>query len=235
MAIPLSALRRALAEMAEGASFGARQAYGGPHIDQGMALGGIPGAIGGGAIGASVDNDDTYRTNGPGAGMVLGAGAGMLLGGGAGGMAKLAQMAVRGVGGGGEGFTRGLREALAEQAASRGMGRRAVREAADAEDGARFFSGFRTVPRSLDDVGPEEVALAAAGTGLGVLGGGGLLAITGGMAAQYQRAQRATGIEDLSMMTPEELSVLGHPELERDPELQAEAQQILMRHRKEVR
>ena len=84
--IPMSALRRALAEMAEGASFGARQAYGGRHIDNGIAYGGIPGAIAGGAM-AAQNEDDNPMTNDIGAGAIAGAFGGAMLGGGAGGMA----------------------------------------------------------------------------------------------------------------------------------------------------
>lgn len=132
--IPMSALRRALAEMAQGAGQGARAAYGGMHIDRGITYGGAPGMIAGGALGAQLDDDGRMATNGVGAGMALGAGAGMLLGGGAGGVAKLASMAARGVGGGASGLSRGLRSALSE--------RMAAREASTLDDAARFDEGF---------------------------------------------------------------------------------------------
>lgn len=135
--IPLSALRRALAEMSEGAGMGVRQAYGGRQIDTGIAYGGLPGAIGGGALGAQVD-DDNPMTNHTGAGMVLGAVGGSMLGGGAGGLAKLISMGARGAGGGAAGLSRGLREALAEAAAERGVGRAALRDSEHADDAMRF-------------------------------------------------------------------------------------------------
>lgn len=287
MAIPMSALRRALAEMTSEAGYGLRNAYRGDHVMGGMTLGGFTGGVTGGVADEMTPGEET--SYGP-AGFMAGAALGAAGGGGA----KLAHMVVNAARGGERGFSRGLREALAEQAASRGMGRRAAREAADGEDAMRFFDasdprsaqflermrarhdelasqvslpprlrqelnelrsllepaesqvgratvgqpGKRGLLQKASDYiadNPTEVALAGAATGMGALGGGGLLAITGGMAAQYQRAQRATGIEDLSMMTPEELAVLGHPQLEIDPDLQAEAQQILMRHRKEAR
>lgn len=218
MAIPMSALRRALAEMAEGAGAGVQRAYGGSHIDSGIAMGGLPGAIAGGAAGAQYD-DGNPLTNETGAGVIGGALGGAMLGGGAGGMAKLVRMGMRGAGGGMSGFSGGLREALAEAASERGIGRAAAREASHVDDAARFAEaseGRRGMMQRVGDYiseNPEEVALAGAGASMGVLGGGGLLAIGGGMAAQYQRAQQATGIEDLTMMTPQELAVLGSPKL----------------------
>lgn len=131
--IPMSALRRALALIAEGADRSVFRANGVPHIDRGIAYGGLPGAVVGGIEGARLDTDDSYP-NGAGAGMVLGAFGGAMLGGGVGGLAKLAHMGAAGAGGG----FRGLRQALAERAAEQGMGRRAVREVADAEDAATF-------------------------------------------------------------------------------------------------
>lgn len=144
MAIPMSALRRALAEMAEGAGAGVQRAYGGSHIDSGIAMGGLPGAIAGGAAGAQYD-DGNPLTNETGAGVIGGALGGAMLGGGAGGMAKLVRMGMRGAGGGMSGFSGGLREALAEAAAERGIGRAAAREASHVDDAARF--GEAMAPR----------------------------------------------------------------------------------------
>jgi len=142
MAIPMSALRRALAEMAEGAGAGVQRAYGGSHIDSGIAMGGLPGAIAGGAAGAQYD-DGNPLTNETGAGVIGGALGGAMLGGGAGGMAKLVRMGMRGAGGGMNGFSGGLREALAEAAAERGIGRAASREASHMDDAERFAEASR--------------------------------------------------------------------------------------------
>jgi len=131
MAIPLSALRRALAEMASEAGYGLRGAYRGDHVMGGMTIGGFGGGLTGGVADEMTPGEETAY--GP-AGFVTGAALGAAGGGGA----KLAHMVINAAREGGRGFSGGLREALAEQAASRGMGRRAVREAADAEDAAAF-------------------------------------------------------------------------------------------------
>lgn len=130
MAIPLSALRRALAEFSRDGTRGAQL---------GFALGAGPDAIM-----DLTDGDGEYnpgRTIDRGIqGALLGAGGGAGLG-----------MAIRGgvnLAGFGTDGMRSLREVLAEQAAARGSGRRAVREAADVEDAATFSaaSARRDVP-----------------------------------------------------------------------------------------
>jgi hypothetical protein len=128
--------------MAEGAGAGVQRAYGGSHIDSGIAMGGLPGAIAGGAAGAQYD-DGNPLTNETGAGVIGGALGGAMLGGGAGGMAKLVRMGMRGAGGGMSGFSGGLREALAEAASERGIGRAAAREASHVDDAARFAEASR--------------------------------------------------------------------------------------------
>lgn len=141
MAIPMSALRRALAEMTSEAGYGLRNAYRGDHVMGGMTLGALGGGVSGGVADEMTPGENTAYWP---AGLVAGAALGATGGGGA----KLAHMVVNAAREGGAGFSRGLREALAEQAASRGVGRRAVREAADAGDAAAFdaASGRRDVP-----------------------------------------------------------------------------------------
>lgn len=137
--IPLSALRRALAEISETSSRRPLREL----VPE--ALGSATKAsIGGGAYGAGAgalvsmpeEGEDLYgygdRLMGNiGRGAAIGAGLGL----GAAGVA------------GARGLRWGLREALAEQAASRGIGRRAVREAADAGDAAAFEAA--SAPRQI--------------------------------------------------------------------------------------
>lgn len=144
MAIPMSALRRALAEMAEmSASAPMRRSAPG-------ALNNLVSApVGLAPIGASAgllanmpdesrgESVEEYGNRLMG-GMATGAGVAGALGAGA---VLL---------GGARGLRMGLREALAEQAASRGMGRRAVREAADGGD-ASAFQRAMAGPRSAID------------------------------------------------------------------------------------
>lgn len=127
MNIPTGALRRALAEMAQGADYAANA----PHILRGMYVGAPVGAVAGGIAGAMDDDINTDALSGAVGGMALGAGAG--------GIAKLAHMGVGGAGG----FARSLREALAARAAERGMGRAAMRAVDDADDAARFEGAGR--------------------------------------------------------------------------------------------
>jgi len=138
--IPLSALRRALAEISETSARRPMREL----IPE--ALGStVKTSIGTGAYGAGAgalmsmpeEGEDLYgysdRLLGNiGRGAAIGAGLGV----GAAGVA------------GARGLRWGLREALAEQAASRGMGRRALREAADAGDAEAFSaaSARRDVP-----------------------------------------------------------------------------------------
>jgi len=192
MAIPMSALRRALAEVARD-----------PRVERTLAAP-MPGAIAGGGFGGAIGALNGHTEDGElGQDILTGAGIGAGLG----------------VAGAGSMIRTSLREALAASAAERGIGRAAAREASHVDDAARFAEaseGRRGMMQRVGDYiseNPEEVALAGAGASMGVLGGGGLLAIGGGMAAQYQRAQQATGIEDLTMMTPQELAVLGSPKL----------------------
>jgi len=129
MALPLSALRRALAETMRSPKVG--RALTAP----------MPGAMAGGAFGAAAsafdgDTSDAgdYALTGAG----IGAGLGAL---GAGAM-----------------FRQTLREALAEQAASRGVGRRAAREAAHAGDAAAFSrasEGAMGGPQSAEEVAQQ--------------------------------------------------------------------------------
>jgi len=138
-AIPMSALRRALAEMAAGAGRGVSDAWGGGHIGRGYAGGTLLGSVGGGVAGGVADAPDGQTYVGP--GVIGGMLGGMALGAAGGGVVKLARMAQRGVGEGAHGFRYGLRQALAERMASRGIGL--------ADDAARFeegFAGRRDVP-----------------------------------------------------------------------------------------
>lgn len=129
--IPMSALRRALAEMAEGAGAGVSQAYRGEHIMGGTALGAFGGGAAGGVADEMTPGEETAY--GP-AGVFTGAALGALGGGGAKGL----RMIYRGIEEGARGGQRGLREALAEAAAERGIGRAAAREASHVDDAARF-------------------------------------------------------------------------------------------------
>lgn len=136
MAIPLSALRRALAEMAEGAGSGVRQAYRGDHIMGGMSVGALGGGAAGGVADEMTPGEETAY--GP-AGVFTGAALGALGGGGA----KTLRMLYRGAEEGMRGGQRGLREALADAAAERGIGRTAAREASHMDDATRFAEASR--------------------------------------------------------------------------------------------
>ena len=111
--IPMSALRRALAEMAESK---APAAF-------------IPGGIAGGAIGTGYGALSGHDDEQIGQDAMMGAGIGAGLG----------------LAGAGSVFSGKLRQALAESAAERGIGRAAAREASHVDDAARF--GEAMAPR----------------------------------------------------------------------------------------
>jgi len=118
--IPLSALRRALAEaVAQG---GIAHEMGAGLTRSGAALGAPLGAI------AQYTNDPDADNLAPGilSGAALGAAGGRGL--------RVALSA----GAGASGLSRGLREALAEAAAERGVGRAALRDSEHADDAMRF-------------------------------------------------------------------------------------------------
>lgn len=134
--IPLSALRRALAEMAEGAGHGVNQAYRGDHIMGGMSMGALGGGTAGGIADEMTPGEETAY--GP-AGVFTGAALGAAGGGGA----KALRMLYRGAEEGMRGGQRGLRQALADAAAERGIGRAASREMSHVDDAARFAEASR--------------------------------------------------------------------------------------------
>lgn len=145
--IPLSALRRALAEMAD-MSASAPMRRSAPAAFENLVGGSVGMAPIGAGVGLLANMPDETRgesldqygnrlmggiATGAGIGGALGAGAVLL--------------------GGARGLRMGLREALAEQAATRGMGRRAVRETADGEDAARFATSVR--PQDAESIAAE--------------------------------------------------------------------------------
>lgn len=135
--IPMSALRRALAEMADASATTSfrRSIPAAMNSTARTSLGGATLGAGGGLL-ANMPSDDESETldeygnrlmRGIGTGAAIGAGLG------AGGVGLV----------GVRGFRSGLRQALAEAAAERGIGRAAVREASHVDDAARFAEASR--------------------------------------------------------------------------------------------
>ena len=155
--IPMSALRRALSEMA--AQGGLVNEMGAGLTRSGAAIGAPIGAI------AQYANDPSEDNLAPG---LLG---GALMGA-AGGRGLRTLMAA---GAGAQGFTGGLRQALAEAASERGIGRAASREASHVDDAARFhgagmeddaFPDFGSLPSMR-----EQESMAAREQLGGIIGG----------------------------------------------------------------
>ena len=116
MAIPMSALRRALAEVARD-----------PRVERTLAAP-MPGAIAGGGFGGAIGALNGHTEDGElGQDILTGAGIGAGLG----------------VAGAGSMIRTSLREALAASAAERGIGRAAAREASHVDDAARFAEASR--------------------------------------------------------------------------------------------
>ena len=135
--IPMSALRRALAEMSERApSMGlGSHVYGAIESGaRGSAVGATLGA-GGGLLANMPDVDSGETTSQYGERLLSGIGTGAAIGAGLG----PATLAIAG----GRGLRWGLREALAEAAAERGIGRAAAREMSHVDDAARFAEASR--------------------------------------------------------------------------------------------
>ncbi len=133
MAIPMSALRRALAEMADmSGSASLRRSI--PEALNNTARASIGGAslgAGGGLLANMPDEGSGETLDQYGNRLMRGIGTGAAIG--------------AGLGAGAVGFAgaRGLRAALAEAAAERGIGRAAAREASHADDAARFGEASR--------------------------------------------------------------------------------------------
>lgn len=128
MAIPMSALRRALAEMADmsGSASLRRSIPAALNNTVGASLGGASLGAAGGLLANMPDDELGETTSEYGNRLMRGIGTGAAIG--------------AGLGAGGVGIAgaRGLRAALAEAAAERGIGRAAAREASHVDDAARF-------------------------------------------------------------------------------------------------
>lgn len=135
MAIPMSALRRALAEMADmsGSASLRRSIPAALNNTVGASVGGASLGAAGGLLANMPDEDSGETLDQYGNRLMRGIGTGAAIG--------------AGLGAGSVGFAgaRGLRQALAEAASERGIGRAAAREASHVDDAARF--GEAMAPR----------------------------------------------------------------------------------------
>lgn len=133
MAIPMSALRRALAEMADmsGSASLRRSIPAALNNTVGASVGGASLGAAGGLLANMPDEDSGETLDQYGNRLMRGIGTGAAIGAGL------------GVGSVGFAGARGLRQALAEAASERGIGRAAAREASHVDDAARFAEASR--------------------------------------------------------------------------------------------
>lgn len=174
MAIPMSALRRALAEMADmsGSASLRRSIPAALNNTVGASVGGASLGAAGGLLANMPDEDSGETLDQYGNRLMRGIGTGAAIG--------------AGLGAGSVGFAgaRGLRQALAEAASERGIGRAAAREASHVDDAARFSAAssgpiggevaqlreglkasFPDDARAIDAMSDEEVMEAASRMG----------------------------------------------------------------------